>query len=418
MSLQPTAGRSSRPHGIRPMSGRDPHEPHRVSSPLELFFDLTFAIAFGVAAEQAAHLLSLGHDAGAVLGFVFAVFAIVWAWINFSWFASAFDTDDWAFRVLTMVQMVGVLILALGLTPLFHSIDEGHALANGTLVLGYVVMRVAQVGQWWRASRGCVPAMRRTCLTYAVGVVLVQLAWVGFWAARLHGLPVLLIWVVLVGAEVSVPWLAERAGPGTPWHPHHIAERYGLLAIIALGECLLGTVATLSAAIAHGWTVEVALVGLAGTGLAFGLWWLYFLLPSGEALAHNRTKGFAFGYVHIAVFGAIAAIGAGLHVAADVLAGEAHLSTPQAVLAVAVPVGVYTVSLAGVFGILVGVSRALVAVKALELAVLVGAVGLAAAGAALPLCLLVVMAAPIAGVLATELALSEPGPVGPVEQEA
>ena len=34
---------------------------------------------------------------------------------------------------------------------------------------------------------------------------------------------------------------------GTPWHAHHIAERYGLLAIIALGEGVVGTVASLSA---------------------------------------------------------------------------------------------------------------------------------------------------------------------------
>ena len=42
-------------HRLRRMSGRDPHEPHRVATPLELLFDLTFVIAFGVAASQLAH---------------------------------------------------------------------------------------------------------------------------------------------------------------------------------------------------------------------------------------------------------------------------------------------------------------------------------------------------------------------------
>ena len=46
-----------------------------------------------------------------------SAFAIVWAWINFSWFASAYDTDDWVYRLTTMLQMVGVVILALGLAP-------------------------------------------------------------------------------------------------------------------------------------------------------------------------------------------------------------------------------------------------------------------------------------------------------------
>ncbi len=391
-------------HGIRRMTGRDPEEHHRVSSPLELFFDLTFAIAFGVAGNQAAHLLGEGHVSGAVLGFGFAVFAIVWAWINFTWFASAFDTDDWVFRVLTMVQMLGVLVLAVGLTPLFHSLDEGHSLANGTMIIGYIIMRVAMVAQWLRAASQCEPALRRTCLTYAVGIAVTQAGWVVFYLLHAHGLSAVIGWLVMLGLEGAVPYAAERrAGAPTPWHPHHIAERYGLLAIIALGECLIGTIATLSAALEHGWTLDVALVGLAGTGLAFGLWWLYFLLPSGEALEADRDKGFRFGYLHIVVFGAIAAIGAGLHVAATVLSGESHLSTLGAVLAVAVPVGVYTVSLAGLFQVLVGLNRSVVGTKTLEVAILVVAVVLASAGASLPVCLLVVMAGPIAGVVTAEL---------------
>src|SRR5690242_4152270 len=107
------------------MSGRDPHELHRVSSPLELLFDLPFAIAFGVAASPLASLLAEGRVVAGLLGFGFAAFAIWWAWMNFSWFASAYDTDDWIYRLMTMVQMVGVIILALGLPQTFASIEHG-----------------------------------------------------------------------------------------------------------------------------------------------------------------------------------------------------------------------------------------------------------------------------------------------------
>lgn len=48
-------------HRVRPMSGRDPHEPHRAATPLELLFDLTFVIAFGIAANQFAHMLAENH---------------------------------------------------------------------------------------------------------------------------------------------------------------------------------------------------------------------------------------------------------------------------------------------------------------------------------------------------------------------
>ena len=102
-------------HRLNPMRGRDPAESHRAATPLELLFDLTFVVAFGMAADELAHAWPRTTSAAALLGFGFATFAISWAWINFSWFASAYDTDDWVFRLTTMVQMVGVIILALGL---------------------------------------------------------------------------------------------------------------------------------------------------------------------------------------------------------------------------------------------------------------------------------------------------------------
>ena len=76
-----------------------------------------------------------------------------WAWLNYSWFASAYDTDDWVFRLATMVQMVGVIVLSLGLPPMFESIDHGGTLDNRVMVAGYVIMRVALVFLWWQVSR-------------------------------------------------------------------------------------------------------------------------------------------------------------------------------------------------------------------------------------------------------------------------
>src|SRR5580765_9079182 len=140
-------------HESRRMAGRDPHEAHRAATPLELLFDLTFATSFGLAASESASVLAGGHFIAALVGFGFASFAICWAWINFSWFASAYDTDDWVFRLVTMVQMVGVLVLAIGLPRMFASIEHGQRLDNSVMVLGYVIMRVALLFQWLRAAR-------------------------------------------------------------------------------------------------------------------------------------------------------------------------------------------------------------------------------------------------------------------------
>jgi low temperature requirement protein LtrA len=123
------------------MTGRDPNENHRSATALELLYDLVFVAAFGIAGDQLAHIVADGHVWEGLGGFSFAMFAICWAWINFSWLASAFDTNDWLYRLLTMVQMVGVIVLALGLPPMFHSLLElgpnGH-FENQVMVAGYV----------------------------------------------------------------------------------------------------------------------------------------------------------------------------------------------------------------------------------------------------------------------------------------
>ena len=124
--------------------------------------------------------------------------------------------------------------------------------------------------------------------------------------------------------------------------PPHIAERYGLRAIITLGEGVIGTVASVGAVVAeHGWSTEAVLVVVAGIGLTFAMWWLYFAVPFGDLLHRHRERSFLFGYGHLPVFMAIAAVGAGLHVAAYVVEGKAKIGDTTAVASVAMPVMVF-----------------------------------------------------------------------------
>lgn len=162
---------------MRRMLGRNPREHGRAATPLELLFDLTFVVAFGIAGSQMAHEIAEGRLAVGLGGFAFGMFAIIWAWINFSWFASAFDTDDWVYRLTTMVQMAGVLVLALGLSDVFHSLEGGHGIDNTVVVAGYVIMRVAMLAQWLRLAAQS-PAHRRTALIYATFIAIAQIGWV------------------------------------------------------------------------------------------------------------------------------------------------------------------------------------------------------------------------------------------------
>jgi low temperature requirement protein LtrA len=323
--------------------------------------------------------------------------------VNYSWFASAYDTDDWVFRLATVVQMSGVIVLSLGLAPMFASLDHGTTVDNRVLVAGYVVMRVPLLFLWWQASRHD-PARRRTARAYLANLAVTQTAWVAFAVIDLSLAPTLAAVAVLVVAEMAGPPVAESKG-GTPWHPHHIAERYGLLVIITLGEVILGAVASVEAVVNGdaGWSVDAALLLVAGVGLAFGCWWTYFSVPWAEPLVRHRERSFVFGYGHLFVYAALAAMGAGLHVAAIALAGKAEIGAVAIVVSAALPFAIYAAVFYALYSLLMATRDPFhIGLMAGTAAVVALSVVLAAAGASVAVSLLVLALAPAVTVVGYE----------------
>jgi low temperature requirement protein LtrA len=393
-----------RRHGRRRFSGRDPKEHHRTATPLELLYDLTIVVAFGTASDELAHFVADDHVAAGVGGFVIAAFAVSWAWVNYSWFASAYDTDDWVFRLATMVQMVGVIVVSLGLPQMFESLDHGEDMALGVVVAGYVVMRVPLVFLWWQVSRhdpDHAPAAR----SYMASVGIAQVGWVLLAIVSPGVVPTLVLFALLVAFEMAGPFVAERRSQ-TPWHAHHIAERYGLLVIITLGEVIIGTVASINAVVhgEAGWTVDAALLTLAGVGLTFGSWWVYFAVPWAEPLVRHRERGFTFGYGHLFVFAGLAGMGGGLHVAAYALEGEAEIGPVAVVLSVAIPFAVFVTAFYILYSILMRAHDPFhLALVAATAGLLVLSVVLAASGVSVAVCLIVLALAPAVTVIGYEI---------------
>ncbi len=323
------------------MTARPVDEPHRASSQLELLFDLTFVVAVASITAQLAHTLAAGHAIQGVVPFLEVFFAIWWAWMNFTWFASSYDTDDVLYRLTTLVQMAGVLVLAAGVPA-----AAGHGNLRA-VTFGYLIMRIGLVAQWLRAARGDVEG-RGTARRYAAGITVVQLGWLARLALAEHvelsAGALLAIFVGLVACELLVPVWAERRR-GTNWHPHHIAERYSLFTIILLGESVLAASNGVAHALESGLSVSLVLIGTAGLLLLFALWWLYSLEPSGAGLAYHRGRAFFWGYGHYGIFAALAALGAGLEVAVQRAGHPVGASPTAAGFAVAVPVSVFLVLL-------------------------------------------------------------------------
>ena len=322
------------------MSGRDPEEEHRASTPLELFFDLCFVVAVAAAAATLHHDLAHGHLSG-LAGYAMVFFAIWWAWLNYSWFASAYDSGDIVFRLLTFVVMSGVLVLAAGVP---QAAGEEHDF--WLVVVGYVIMRAAMVPLWLRVAREH-PDARRTALRYAGAVTVIQVLWIARTAWFGHGTTGWVLFVVLAVVEMAAPYWAEHAGPGTPWHRHHIAERYELFTIIVLGEVILATTQAISSTLDdHGLEAQMLMLMVGALLMVFSMWWVYFKRPMVDSL--SRETSFIFGYVHYFVFASVAAVGACLAVLVDVIEHEAHVGTRTAVVLLVTAASIYLLVVSGV----------------------------------------------------------------------
>jgi low temperature requirement protein LtrA len=320
---------------VRRMVARDPHEAHRVATPLELLFDLCFVVAVAQASSSLHHGLGHGEVAHSLLSYALVFFAIWWAWMNFTWFASAYDADDVPYRLKVLVQLFGVLAIAAGVPRAFERGDFS------IVTLGYLIMRAGQVAQWLRVAKS-VPTHRETALRYAFGLTVIQVAWIllawfkpSFWIA---------VFALLAASEMLIPIWAERH-VATPWHPHHIAERYGLLTLIVLGESVLSATFSIQAAIDAGHlSVALGVLIFAEVVLLFGMWWIYFDATPRQ-LSRTSREAFLWGYGHLFIFAAAAAVGAGLSVCTDQFTGTAHLSEQLVSSIVGIPVAVYVLGL-------------------------------------------------------------------------
>jgi low temperature requirement protein LtrA len=320
------------------MMGRDPGEPHRSATSLELFFDLCFVVAVAQASASLHGALTEEDYGTGALRFGLVFFTIWWAWMNFTWFASAYDPDDVTYRLTVLVQITGSLILAAGVRRAFEDGDL-HV-----ITLGYVVLRTALAALWLRAALSD-PARRKTTLRFAAGVTGCQLGWVALLAVpvpvRLPGI------VVMIVAEVSVPVWAQSAVM-TPWHPHHIAERYELFTLIVLGESVAAaTVAVRSAFDRHHGTGSLYTLAAGGLLLAYAMWWLYFARPAHTLLATTHQahrRRFPWAYGHYLIFASATAEGAGLAAYADHVTRHTGASPVAAGAAVTVPAAVFLIT--------------------------------------------------------------------------
>src|SRR4051812_8275445 len=233
---------------------------------VELFFDLVYVFAV----TQLSHLIL---DDLSITGVAHAAFLLVivwWAWIYTTWMANWFDPGLPAVRIVLTGVMLASLLMAAALP---EALGE-HGLLFAASYVALQVGRNAAAASLLAREHRLRDVFERLVVWSAVTGVL----WLA--GATLDGDQRLLLWIPALAVDLAAPfagyWLPGRGyAATTDWDIEggHFAERCQLFIIIALGESIVLTGATASAA-------GLSSIALGGLVVAFvetaALWWVYF----------------------------------------------------------------------------------------------------------------------------------------------
>ncbi|KAJ3082486.1 hypothetical protein HDU99_002499, partial [Rhizoclosmatium hyalinum] len=340
---------------VTEMEPRDPREEGRVATPLELLFDLTLVAAISIISEEFSHMVLEGKDVNTAVFLVFATFSANWmAWMNFTWFLSAYDPDDILFRLATLGQLIGALSIATSVGPVFQLFDFRQ------MLYGFIFLRFFYI--LFYLCRAAIQDKRNRVYNTRMAflITLLQLAW---YISILYDPPTLAwnagTFASLQFCEFFFPFLAEQrtASPGR--HPHHLQERYGAFTIIVIGESFIGLSSAILSSNTGPISWESIKIATGSVLILFIMWWTYFTIPFGEMMGRSVDKmricGYAHYFLHISI--AIAASGTALMMQTGTHPDEHALSRTTAVLIFSWGVTSYLVILSIVTGALMGLCR-------------------------------------------------------------
>ena len=275
---------------------------------LELFFDLVYVFAV----TQLSHLIIDDLSIAGVARAGFLLLIVWWAWIYTTWMANWFDPRSPAVRGVLTAVMLGSLLMAASLPQAFGE--------HGLLFAGsYVALQVGRnaAAAWLLTRRHRLRDVFERLVVWSAASGVLWLA-----GATLDGDQRLALWIPALMLELAAPaagyWLPGRGRAVTTDYDiegGHFAERCQLFIIIALGESIVVTGATASAA---GLTPTVVLCLVVAFAQTAALWWLYFGATAEHAHAKmstcddpGRLARDAYTYLHLPIIAGIIATAVG-----------------------------------------------------------------------------------------------------------
>jgi low temperature requirement protein LtrA len=291
------------PTEAHPMAQREQLE-QRVT-PLELFFDLVFVYAV----TQVTQLMSRDATWAGVGGGLLVLAALWWAWSGYAWLTNALEPEAGPVRAGMFGAMAAMLLVALAVPGAFGT----EAVLFG---VAYLLVRLLNLGLAALAA-GRDPDVRGALERFAPAAMLspVLLLGAGFVAGPARGA----LWVV----ALAVPYAGVPLGRGQGWSvsPAHVAERHGLIVLIALGESI---VAIGVGAAGVPFTRAVIAAAVLGVAVIVALWWAYFdvyavlaqrQLAEASGATRARLARDYYSYLHLPMVAGIVLFALGLKTA-------------------------------------------------------------------------------------------------------
>ena len=353
---------------------------------VELFFDLVFVFAVTQITALTAHdLTPEGILRSILLGWL-----IWWAWTQFTWTLNPADTTHPTVRITTLAATAVALVMA-------ASVQRAFADDALWFAVPYVIVRLLGLGLQVLVDLERVGVSHAGVIRWAslssIGLVLVLIGGVVDPTVRPW------LWLLAILADLMA---AALAGRNTIWDldAGHLSERHGLFVIIAIGESLIiaGT------AVANDErTIALASAAVATILVATLLWWSYFgwlkeaLEEAYAAAPPERNGPLARDAFSLAHFPLIAGI-VGFAVAIEEIGAHPDEPASAAVLA-SLGIGVSLFVASSALSLRLCGGRLLVARLALLGAMLIGLALVAPLGPVWPL---LVVAAPLLGIVVVE----------------
>jgi low temperature requirement protein LtrA len=278
----------------------------------ELFFDLVFVVAV----TRVSTVLEHDHTWGGLLRALIVFVPIYWTWVGTAIQTNLNDVTRPYLRLRVFAVALAGVLMALSLPEAYDGLALLFACAywGGRILLGVRVFRAA-----WQAGRA--PINPFVVSMVVSGPMLVV-------GALCSGDIRELIWGLAALLDLSTPTLLRGRLRNMHFDAGHLAERFGLFLLIALGESVvaIGT----STSFTHPGVVDVVAIA-AAFALSCGLWWVYFHFAADAmrySLATARVQlditRLVLSYGHLAFIGAVIVVSVGLR--ESIAAPSEHLS--------------------------------------------------------------------------------------------